>query len=70
MNLESFVTECCRKHLMADLLAVSVRPIAGAMQALVTVRGRLPEAQVVAEQVMAELAELDCSVNLRVELGK
>jgi hypothetical protein len=40
------------------------------MQALVTVRGRLPEGQVVAEQLMAELAELDCSVNLRVALGK
>ncbi len=64
------MTECVHNHLMADLLAVSVRPIAGAMQALVTVRGRLPEGQVVAEQLMAELAELDCSVNLRVALGK
>jgi hypothetical protein len=29
------------------------------MQLQVTVRGRLPEAQVVAEQLMAELAELE-----------
>jgi hypothetical protein len=70
MNLESFVTECFQKHLAADLRAVSVRPMAGAMQVQVTVAWRLPEAKAVAEGLMAELAELDRSVNVNVELGK
>jgi hypothetical protein len=69
MNLESFVVECFRKRLTAELVAVSVRPMAGTMHALVTVSGRLPEAQEVAEQLMAELAELDRSVHVSVELG-
>ena len=50
MNLESFVTECFQKHLAADLLAVSVRPMAGTMHVRVTVAGRLPEAKAVAEE--------------------
>ncbi len=70
MNLESFVTECFQKHLAADLLAVSVRPMAGAMHVRVTVGGHLPEAKAVAEELMAELAELDRSVHVSVELGK
>jgi hypothetical protein len=70
MNLESFVTECFQMHLAADLLAVSVRPMAGAMQVQVMVAGRLPEAKAVAEELMAELAELDRSVHVSVELGK
>jgi hypothetical protein len=69
MNLESFVTECFRKHLAADLLAVSVRPAAGAMHVQVAVGGRLPEAKAVAAELMAELAELDRSVHVNVELG-
>ena len=69
MNLESFVTECFRKHLAADLLSVSVRPAAGAMHVRVTVGGRLPEAKAVAAELMAELAELDRSVHVNVELG-
>ena len=70
MNLESFVSECFQKHLAADLLAVSVRSMAGAMQVQVTVGGHLPEAKAVAEGLMAELAELDRSVHVSVELGK
>ena len=70
INLEGFVRECFRKHLAADLLAVSGRPIAGVMQGQVTVGGRLPEAKAVAEELMAELAELDRSVHVSVELGK
>ena len=69
MNLESFVTECFQKHLAADLRAVSVRPMAGAMHVRVTVGGRLPEAKAVAAELMAELAELDRSVHVNVELG-
>jgi hypothetical protein len=70
MNLESFVTACFQKHLAADLLAVSVRPMAGTMHVRVTVGGHLAEAKAVAEELMAELAELDRSVHVSVELGK
>lgn len=70
MNLESFVTECFRTRLAADLLGVSVSPMAGAMQVRVTVGGRLLEAKAVAAELMAELAELDRSVHVSVELGK
>jgi hypothetical protein len=70
MNLESFVTECFQTHLAADLLAVSVRPMVGTMHVRVTVAGRLPEAKAVAAELMAELAELDRSVHVSVELGK
>ncbi len=70
VNLESFVAECFRKRLAADLLTVSVRPMAGAMHVQVKVGGRLPEAKAVAEELMAELAELDRSVHVNVELGK
>jgi hypothetical protein len=34
------------------------------------VAGRLPEAKAVAAELMAELAELDRSVHVSVELGK
>ena len=44
--------------------------MAGAMQVQVTVAGRLPEAKAVAEELMAELAELDRGVHLNVELGR
>lgn len=70
MNLESFVTERFRERLAADLLAVSVQPMAGVMQVRVTVAGRLPEAEAVAAALMAELAELDRSVHVSVELAR
>ena len=70
MNLESFVTECFRARLAAELLAVSARPMAGGMQVRVTVSGRLPEAEAVAAALMAELAELDRSVHVSVELAR
>ena len=70
MNLESFVTECFQKHLAADLLGVSVSPLAGTMHVQVTVGGHLPEAKAVAAELMAELAELDRSVHVNVELGR
>ncbi len=40
------------------------------MHVRVTVGGRLPEAKAVAAELMAELAELDRSVHVSVELGK
>ncbi len=70
MNLEGFVTECFRKQLAAELVAVSVRPMAGTMQVRVTVNGRLLEAEAMAVELMAELAELDRTVHVSVELGK
>ena len=70
MNLESFVTERFQKHLAADLLAVSVRPMARSMHVRVTVAGLLPAAQTMAEDLMAELVELDRSVRVSVVLGK
>jgi hypothetical protein len=69
MNLEIFVTECFQKHLAADLLEVTVSPLAGTMHVRVIVGGHLPEAKAVAEGLMAELAELDRSVHVSVELG-
>lgn len=70
MNLEGFVTDCFRRRLAEELLAVSATPIAGAMHVRVTVCGRLPEAEAVAADLMAEFAELDRSVRIGVELGK
>jgi hypothetical protein len=40
------------------------------MHVRVTVGGRLPEAKAVAAELMAELAELDRSVHVSVELGR
>jgi hypothetical protein len=40
------------------------------MHLQVTVGGHLPEAKAVGEELMAELAELDRSVHVSVELGK
>ena len=69
MDNANFVETCFREHLGADLLAVSASPLApGTMHFLVKVRGRLPEAEAMATDLMAEFAELDLDFHVQVKL--
>jgi len=67
MDIEDFVMDRFRGRLGANPLAVSATPMAGTMHVLVKVRGRLPEAEAVAADLMAELAEFDRTLHIAVE---
>jgi hypothetical protein len=69
MDVEGFVTGCFREQLGAELLSVSATPMAGTVRVLVKVQGRLSEAEAVAANLMAELAELDRTLRIAVELA-
>lgn len=66
-DVEDFVTGCFRERLGAELLAVSATSMPGSMHVLVKVRGRLQEAEAIAADLMAELAELDRTLHIAVE---
>lgn len=68
MDVEDLVASCFRERLGADLLAVSATPMMpGTMHVLVKVRGRLREAEAVAADLMAELADVDRALHIAVE---
>ena len=67
MDVEDFVADCFRERIGADLLAVSATSVPGTMHVLVKVPGRLQEAEAVAADLMAELAEFDRTVHIAVE---
>ena len=69
MDNANFVETCFRQQLGSDLLAVSASPLAqGTMHFLVKVRGRLPEAEAIATDLMAEFAELDLDFYVQVKV--
>jgi hypothetical protein len=69
MDNANFVETCFRKEFGSDLLAVSASPsVPGSMHFLVKVRGRLPEAQAMATDLMAEFAELDRDLHVQVKV--
>ena len=70
MDVEDFVTRCFRERLGAELIAVSATSMPGTMYVLVKVRGRLQEAEAVAADLMAELAEFDRALNIAVEASR
>ena len=67
MDVEVFVADCFRERLGAELLAVSATSMPGTMHVLVKVRGRLKEAEALAADLMAELAEFDRTLHIAVE---
>lgn len=69
MDVEDFVAACFRERLGDELLAVSATSVPGTMHVLVKVRGRLQEAEAIAANLMAELAELDRTLHIAVASG-
>jgi len=69
MENASFVETCFQKHFGSDLIAVSASPLVpGSMHYLVKVRGRLPEAEAMAIDLMTEFGELDRDICVQVKL--
>ncbi len=69
MNNANFVETCFREQFGSDLIVVSASPLAsGSMHFLVKVRGRLPEAEAMALDLMAEFAELDLDFHVQVKV--
>jgi hypothetical protein len=69
MENASFVETCFRKQFGSDLLGVSASPLVpGSMHYLVKVRGRLPEAEAMAIDLMTEFGELDRDICVQVKL--
>ncbi len=69
MDAEDFVARCFQERLGADVLGVSATPLPGTMHVLVKVRGRLQEAEAVAADLTTELAELDRTLLIAVEVA-
>jgi len=69
MDVDDFVEGCFRERLGAELLTVSATSVPGSMHVLVKVRGRLQEAEAVAANLMAELAEFDRALHIAVEVS-
>ena len=67
MDVEDFVADCFRERLGAELLAVSATSLPGTTHVLVKVRGRSQEAEAVAADLMAELAQFDRALPIAVE---